>query len=131
MSKDMLFVSKRNRMVASTMGHTIEFKAGEPTYVPPLMHKEVMDLGIDPVDDDYDPEADKKASGAVQRPVDPKELQAAVFVAFEKVLARGVREEFDASSAPHVKAVIKETGWKVTQKERDAFWTEFMNRGKV
>lgn len=131
MSKDMLFVSKRARMVASTMGHTIEFKAGEPTYVPPGMHKEVMDLGIDPVDDDYDPEAEKKSGGAVQRPAEPTELKVAVFAAFEKILKRGVREEFDASSAPHAKALAKELGWKLTQKERDAFWVDYMNRDKA
>lgn len=128
MSKDMLFVSKRERYVASTMGHTIHFKAGEPTYVPPTMHKEIMDLGIDPVDDDYDPDAEKKAADIPMMPADPAEREAAVFQVFDKVVLRGVREEFDASGAPHLKIVTKELGWKMTQRERDALWTKFKNK---
>ena len=55
----MNFVFHRDRTVASTSGHVIGFKKGEPQYVPPEARKDVLEAGGVP-DEDFDPAPAKK-----------------------------------------------------------------------
>ena len=69
----MKFIFFRDKTVASTSGHTIGFKKGEPTHVPPEAIKDVISAGGVPEDEEFDP--DPKPEGVIE-PSDPVERQA-------------------------------------------------------
>lgn len=123
----MNFIFHRDKVVASTSGHVIGFKKGEPTHVPPEAVKDVISAGGIPEDEDFDP--DEKPEGPVE-PTDPIERQKAIFAAFETIVKRGRREDSTAGGTPHQKALAAELGWPVPAKERDAAWVAFNNQGK-
>ena len=121
----MKFVFARNRVVSSKFGHVIEFPKDVPTHVPPEMYQEVLAVGGVPEDDiDLDP---PKTEG-VDEPVDPAAREAALFAAFEALALRNKREEFTAGGQPHQKALAKELGWTVSNKERDLMWVKFKTK---
>lgn len=116
----MKFIMHRNRTVASPRGHTIEFKKGEPTYVPPECYEDVIAVGAIP--EEELPE-EPVAEGA--EPTDPAERQKAIFDAFEKLVLRNGREDFAASGAPNGKALNNLLGFTVDSKERLTLWNKF------
>jgi len=118
----MKYVSHRNITVASVCGLSMEFKKGEPAFAPPGMHKELLALGVVPVDE---PDAEPVATLPNAEPIDPAERKATIFAAFEAISLRGVREEFNGSSIPHAAVLAKELGWSMGAKERDLLWREF------
>jgi hypothetical protein len=121
----MKFVFNRARTVSSKYGHTIFFEKGTPTHVPPEMYQEVLAVGGTPEEDiDLDP---PKPEG-VEEPTDPVARRAALFTAFEALSLRGKREDFTAGGQPHPKALAKELGWQVSNKERDLMWVEFKTK---
>lgn len=109
------YVSYRDIVVSSVFGHSIEFKKGEPTQCPPMMHAELLAQGILP----EDPLTEEPVVEGTQAPQDPQAREAALFAAFEKVALRNVREEFTGTGVPHLSVLEKELGWKVDGKERD------------
>lgn len=122
----MKFVLHRNRVVASTMGLSIHFKKGEPSYVPPFMYPEVIAAGGVPEEELDD---DDLKTGNPNKPSDPDAQTLAIFEVFEKLALRNVREEFTAGGQPHLSVLAKELGWNVTAKERDVAWAEFRVTG--
>ena len=121
----MKFVMQRNRTVSSVLGHSVEFKKGEPTHVPPELYAEVMAVGAIPEEElDLDP----KSADKTTEPNDPIEREAMLFMAFDTIALRGKREDFTAGGQPHPKALESELGWKVSNKERDIAWVKFKNQ---
>ena len=125
----MNFVFYRDKVVASTSGHTIGFKKGEPTHVPPDAIKDVIAAGGIPEDEQFDPDAKPESTDPAE-PTDPVERQKAIFAAFNAISKRGRREDFTAGGTPHQKALAAELGWPLQAKERDAAWVDFNNIGK-
>jgi hypothetical protein len=123
----MKFVFPRDRVVASVYGHVIQFKKGEPTHVPPEMYREVVAVGGVP---EEELDLDKPKGDGPQEPVDPVERKKAIMGAFEALVLRGKREDFTAGGQPHRKALTRELGWQVMDKERDPLWIEFNQAGK-
>ncbi len=116
----MNFVLLRNRTISTVLGHSIEFKKGEPTYVPPEAYDAVIAAGAVP--EEELPEA--PVSG-VTEPNDPAERRAAVYEAFEAIILRNNREDFAASGAPTAGAMASALGWPLSAKERTSFWAQF------
>lgn len=127
----MKFVMHRDRVVASTTGHVIGFKKGEPTYVPPEARKDVMQAGGIPEDEDFDPDAEAKAKRAAEstEPVDPVEREKAVFAVFEKLTLRNERGDFTANGMPNAKVLKAELGWELQGRDRDVLWEQFQLKG--
>jgi hypothetical protein len=126
----MKFVMHRNHVVASTSGHVIGFKKGEPTYVPPEARKDVMAAGGIPEDEDFDPDAEANAKKPpTDEPTDPAEREKAVFAVFEKLVVRGRREDFTANGVPNAKVLKAELGWELQPRDRDLFWEQFQQKG--
>lgn len=121
----MNFILNRNRILATTKGHTIEFKKNEPTHVPPECHEEALAIGAQP-----ETEIEEKAETGPRRPDTAEQVEAQVFAAFEKLMLSNGREEFTAGGAPHPKAVSTILGWKLDAKERDTLWTKFQQLSK-
>ncbi len=116
----MKFTMFRNRTVATSRGHIIEFLKGVPTHVPPECYDEVIAAGAIPEDEMPDAEVAENAE-----PNDPAERRAAMFDAFEKIVLRNNRDDFAASGAPNGKALNTLLGWPVESKERVATWNQF------
>lgn len=118
----MKFTLNRDRVHASVMGLSVEFKKGVPTHVPPELYAEVQAIGAVPED-----ELDEAVTAAAKtnEPVDPNKRKDDVFAAFEMLALRNSREDFTAGGAPRDNALESILGWKISAKERDVLWTEF------
>ena len=115
------YIAPRNMTVSSKSGRSVEFVKGKPTFAPPVMHAELIALGIVPTEEIPEPEDD----GTPVAPTAPDERQAAIYAAFEKIILRGGRKDFAGTGAPHTAVVAKELGWDIDAKERDLFWQKF------
>jgi hypothetical protein len=116
------FVLHRDYALRSMSGHMINFKKGDPTWVPPGCVKEAVAIGATPVDgpvDVLDPE--------VQASIVPEgaERNDLIFAAFEDMEAKNEREEWTASGMPTSKALEKILGFEVDSKERNTLWVEY------
>lgn len=116
----MEFVMMRDRTVASVLGHSIEFKKGVPTHVPPALVNEVIAAGG--VTKDEMPEDEVKKT---IEPTDPVERSGLIQEAIKIVVERANRDDFTATGAPSPKVLSAELGWVVNAKERDAEWGRF------
>lgn len=115
----MKFTLNRNHVLATTSGHSIEFKKDEPTHVPPHLYREVQAIGALPEEDLPEDDGPKDDS-----PASPEERAKAIQDAMVEIVERGVREDFTATGAPHTKALGRILGWAVTSQERDIQWAE-------
>lgn len=115
----MKFTLNRNKVLASTRGHTIEFIKGEPVEVPHDMVSEVMAIGAIPEEDL--PEENTLPDA---EPADPQARKALIVDAMEKMALRNKREDFTASGLPDVRALKEIIGFGIHHKERDALWLE-------
>lgn len=113
----MKFTLNRDLVHASRLGHSIEFKKGEATFVPPALYAEVLALGAE--SDDALPEA---PVANPNEPTDPEARYAALVAAFEAITLRNVREDFAGSGTPHLQPLSQILGWTVDAKERDIAW---------
>lgn len=111
----MLFILNRDKTIASTSGHCVEFKKDVPTYVPPPMHKEVLGLGAVPTEEIPESTVDLKD----KTPSDPDERASQLKGAIEALTLRNRREDFTAGGAAHLKALAEYLGWTPQAKERD------------
>jgi hypothetical protein len=115
------YVSYRDIIVSSVMGHSIEFKKGVPTPCPPTMHAELIAMGIMP----EEPMVEEPVDEATQAPQDPVAYEAAVFAAFDKIVLRNTREDFTGTGVPHLGPMEKALGWKIDSKARDALYKKW------
>lgn len=119
-STAVMFVLHRNLTVTSTMGHSIEFKKGQPTSVPREAFKDVQAVGAVPADELDEPELPK-----ADEVLDPEDRKAMIFAAIEQVVTKGDREAFTGSGSPHAKVISEIAGFTVGAEERDAMWLAF------
>jgi len=116
------FTMPVDKVVATRVGHTIEFKAGVPTHVPKVAWPEVSAAGAVPEDAEA---VHAQAPAKPEAPDDPTERKERAFAAFETIVAGNKREDFTAAGVPSAHAIEKALGFKLDTKERDALWTDF------
>jgi len=124
-----LFVLQRNYTHGSLRGHMITFRKGEPTYVPPECHREVIQIGAIPVD----------ASGEVDLlepetpvPVEPtaEERTEQLIAAFELLEERNRRKDFTGQGIPSITALAAIVDFDVTRREVEDLWRQYReNKG--
>lgn len=117
----MKFILNRDRVHASLLGLSVEFKKGVPTHVPPELYAEVQAFGAVPEDEIVDASPTAKTN----EPADPVKRKDDIFAAFEMLALRNTREDFTAGGAPRDQVLESMLGWKLSAKERDMLWTEF------
>ena len=117
----MKFTLHRDRVLASVLGLSVEFKKGVATHVPPELYAEVQAIGAVPEDEIVD----EKAAIKTNEPSDPNKRKEDVFAAFEMLALRNERGDFTAGGSPRDQVLESILGWKLSAKERDALWTEF------
>lgn len=116
----MKFILHRNRTICTLRGHSVEFKKGEPTYVPPDCYAEVIAIGAVPEEELV--EAEKPADS---EPTDPVARRTALFDAFGAIVLRNSPGDFTAGGVPGAKAVAAILGWTPDNKERTDAWNKF------
>jgi len=121
------FVLNRNYMFATGHGHVLEFKKGEPTYVPPVCVNAVVAIGAVCVDGPVD------VLGKEEEPkllMSPDDRAANIVTAFKMLEERsgqpGYREDFTAAGRPAKKAVTELLGFPIDAKELSAAWDEYL-----
>ena len=117
----MNFTLNRDRVHASVLGLSVEFKKGVATHVPPELYAEVQAIGAVPEDEIVD----EKAAIKTNEPSDPNKRKEDVFAAFEMLALRNERGDFTAGGSPRDQVLESMLGWKLSAKERDILWTEF------
>ena len=123
----MKYVSHRDITIASVYGVSREFKKGEPLDCPPLMHAELLAMGVLPVDEIVEPSVIAGTTEPIAHETRLKEL----FEAFEKMALRAKRGDFSGSGVPNLAVLAEELGWKVEAKERDAAWAKFQDKTRT
>lgn len=113
----------RDYVMATTKGHTIAFKKGEPTHVPASCYQDAIAIGAQPSDgSDPDVLKDEKVDKA---PADPAERNPLILTAIEKIVAGNARKDFTAAGSPSVKAVERELGFDVDAREIAGVWRDY------
>lgn len=116
----MKFILNRDRVVASALGHSVSFKKGELTHVPPELYSEVIAAGAVPEDELVENLAPK-----ADHPTDPGDREALIFAAFETLVLRNSSDDFTAGGSPKESVLNAAVGFKVPAKEREAAWAKF------
>lgn len=130
----MLFESNRDIVVRSLRGHSIEFKKGVPTQVPRIMHEEVMEKGILPVEDNGKPvdpvtaDIGEAKPKIVLAPVEELDRADQILVVIEALVKRNNPVDFTASGTPSPLAVSTVLGWRTDLKEVRAIWEKNRER---
>lgn len=105
----------RKYRLASTLGHVITFKKGEPTRVPDILVKSVLEIGGEFVGDKE--EVFKEDEDAPTQPVNPIERNEKIRVVVDKIYEDNERDDFTATGNPTVQAVSDRVGFKIDKAE--------------
>jgi len=121
------FVLNRNYMFATGQGHVLEFKKGEPTYVPPGCVNGAVALGAVCVDGPVDVLGEEKKPELLMSSDD---RAANIVTAFKMLEERtgqaGYREDFTAAGRPGKKAVTELLGFPIDAKELAVAWDDYL-----
>lgn len=116
------FVLNRTHTLRTTNG-VITFVKGEPTHVPPDMHRDAVSIGAVRADG-----ADVDTSEPVveAKPViHGLERQDELFAAFALIMEKNDSKEFTGQGVPTVKAVEKIVSFDVDRSEVVEGWAEY------
>lgn len=131
MSKNLFVSPHRSINVGSTLGHSIAFKKGEPTYVVREMHALVMEKGCFPCDEkgkildvEETPAPVETETKVKISPEDPAERKAAILAVVKALVEENNPHNFSGGGVPSAQSVTAALGWKVDQREIRVIWTE-------
>jgi hypothetical protein len=108
-------VLNRNYRLATTLGHVIVFKKNEPTRVPDILFKSVVEIGGEFVDGDA--EDVFKEEQVPAQPVNPLERNEQIRKVVDAIYDKNDREDFTATGNPTLKAVSDLVGFKIDRAE--------------
>lgn len=121
------FVLSRNYVFATGKGHVLDFKKGEPCYVPPECVNEVVAIGAVCVDGPVNVLGDEDVP---QAPMAPEDRAANIVAAFKMLEERSgqkdYREDFTAAGRPALKVVKELLGFPIDSKELGSAWDEYL-----
>lgn len=116
------YVLHRNHTHRSTLG-VLSFVKGEPTWVTPVMEKEIIAIGGERVDGDTPDVLPPEAAEVV--PLSFQERRDAIFTAFQLISERNESKDFTGAGVPTVKSIEKLTDFDVDRNEVVELWGEF------
>lgn len=119
----MLFTLNRDHVHRSTLG-VISFAKGKPTFVPPVMHREVYAIGAEPAEpaavELLDPE-----KVANHEPVDAESRFEELAAAYGLIVERNNSRDFTGAGRPTIKAIEKIVGFTVDEGEANETWQRY------
>lgn len=115
----------RNHRLASTSGHVIQFRKGEPVAVPESLVKEALSVGAVMIDE---AELERLMPEEVVLKAAPvgTERDMAILAAFKAISDRNERDDFTAAGMPTQAAVAGVTGFKPDKKELPRLWAQYL-----
>lgn len=116
-------VLNRDFVLNTTKGHSVGFKKGIPTHVPPAVYADAIAIGAQP-EDGSDPDVLKDESKPTH-PTDPADRNPLILAVIEKLLEKNERKDFTAAGSPTVKAVERELGFDVDAREIAGMWQAY------
>jgi hypothetical protein len=120
------FILNRDYVMRTTHGHIINFKKGQPTYVPPVCSKDAVALGADAVNNDVDVLGPEPVAVPELSAVD---REAKLYAAYDAMIARNGQEayrtDFNAQGLPSTKPLSALTGFEVTAAERNDSYQKY------
>lgn len=121
----MEFILNRNYVLTS-QGHRVEFKKGEPVWVPPMLAKEAAAIGAERLDGDaVDPLPDEKQ---VPAPLSVQERLDELVAAIEVIVERNDPQDFGGDNRPSLAAInkiVELTDPVLSKRERDDAWKQY------
>lgn len=116
------FTLNRTYLLSTTKGHSVNFYKGVRTWVPAGIVPEAVAIGAIPEEevDVLGPDETKQEPA-----MSMEKREEIVFAAFEKLLLRNQRGDFQASGQPHPKKVEEICGFSMSEKERQAYWQKY------
>ena len=115
------FVLNRDHRLISTTGHTIQFRKGEPVYVPAVCRAEAIGIGAQPTDGNTDILEDEK----VIIELTAEERNEQLIKAFKILQERNGRGDFTGQGLPSIPALKKLVEFEPDKKEVETLWTAF------
>jgi hypothetical protein len=113
----------RNFRLATTKGHSVQFEANQPTYVPPTIVAEAIAIGAEMAADDSKPDMTPVDAPAPNSgPADAAAREADILAAINVLVQRNDREDFTGGGLPKLYAVAALLGYKTDRKELEAVW---------
>jgi len=116
------FILNRNHRHISATGHTIQFKKGEPTFVPVGLKAEVIAIGAQPVDGNTDVLEEE----VVVVELTAEERQEQLIKAFKTLQERNERGDFTAQNIPSITALKKLVEFAPEKKEVETLWVSYL-----
>ena len=122
----MKFTSSR-KLILAALGHVITFDKGDTLFVPPSLHQQALEQGLEPM-----PEDGEDVAEAVAKPDDASRVEA-IKVAMKLIAERNnadattaLENAIRAGGIPKIRAIESLTdGAKPTDaKEHQALWAE-------
>lgn len=121
-----LMISAVDRVIATTLGHSLGFKKGVPLDVPSSLVSYVMERGCYPAEGEESAVAEATAEPVARAvPNDPDVRIPAIIEAINKLAADG-KLDFSAGNKPRKDTLTKAVGWEVSVDERDLAWSTIM-----
>lgn len=113
-------VTNRDVTLNTTLGHSVFFKKGVPTYVPPIIFSQALAIGAVPEDGTAPEMEETRRPNAAPTDLDVKNGEIRKVI--EDLTLRNERGDFTAAGLPAVDAVVRELGYRVTAKEIAGVW---------
>lgn len=117
-----LLVTNRDVTLNTELGHSVAFKKGIPTYVPPIIYARALAIGAVPEDGSLPELNEVKRPNAA--PTDPSVKDSDIKRVLHDLIARNERGDFTAAGLPAVDAVVRELGYRVSAREIAAVWQQ-------
>lgn len=117
-------ISLRTFRLDTLKGHSIQFKAKEPTYVPPMCVPEAMAAGCVPADEDGVPFHDDTSKDVVEFKGDIR--KSMLHIAVKTIAERNHTKDFDGAGNPKVDVVAERLGFDVNAAEVKAAFRLYM-----
>lgn len=119
-------VMSRHYVLRSTLGHAIEFVKDTPVNVPMALVTEAMRFGAQLVDHKDQQEVtealDAQVNVAPVTVADALERATRIRAAFEDLISRNERGDFNAAGLPNLKPLSQLAGFTVDANERNSVW---------
>lgn len=113
---------RRNYRLATTKGHSIQFEANEPAWVPPACVADAVAIGAEATDATEIDVTPQPAPSPNSGPADAASREQDIMGAINLLVARNDREDFTGGGLPKLAAVVALIGYKTDKKELEAVW---------
>ena len=115
----MKFTSSR-KLILAALGHVITFDKGDTLFVPPSLHQQALEQGLEPM-----PEDGEDVAEAVAKPDDASRVEA-IKVAMKLIAERNNADDFTAGGIPKIRAIesLTDGAKPLDAKEHQALWAE-------